>query len=187
MKFNLNQIERIYNGFIGEAVSRGYTGYSKYIHLIPHRKHEVVLSNKDSEICVAINYWYSFNPTINNNIYTCDIQSDKHSLCLYSLSPSYYTDDISDIIEANQIRLKRHIDYFSNRPLSIHIDKKKLSSRVNNYISNKVNSFLEKKNRTLEYYISDIYFSYREENRDLVVVIKHKDNIGTEALYVITK
>ena len=188
MKFNFNQIERIYNGFIGEAVGcRGYTGYSEYIRLIPHRNHEIALSNKDSKICVGIYYNYSFDPTINNNIYTCTVQSDKYSLYLYSLSPSYYTDDVSDIIESNQIRLKRHIDYFSNMPLSIHLNKKKLSSRVNNYIRNKINSFLEKRNRTLEYSIRDIYFSYREENRDLVVVIKHKDNIGTEALYINTK
>lgn len=101
----------------------------------------------------------------------------------YLLGDNYYTDNLQTVIDAKNLSTERYIAYYKHNTLNTHLNLSKLSSSVIAYLSSKINNAMDKMNRSHEYKISDIYFKYKDVSRKLVVVIKHKDNLGTEAIY----
>lgn len=184
MKYSFNQIKQLYNNFIKIYLDKGYKPDNIFTDLIPYKNYKTILKKDNLEFTISINYNCVYNSILTNNIRICVISANDYKLVLYPLSLYYYTDNINDLVKRNEIRLNRNLNYLSNKPFSIHINKYNLSLQTKQYLNNKINKWLDNRHRSHEYSITDIYFSYNKCNRDFVVVIKHNDNIGTEALYL---
>lgn len=184
MKYNFNQIKQLYNKFIKTYLDKGYKSDNIFTDLIPYKNYKTILKNNNLEFNISISYNYVYSSILTNNIRICIISANDYKLVLYPLSPHYYTDNINDIVKSKEIHLNRDLNYLSRKPFSVHINKYNLSLQTKQYLNNKINKWLDSKYRSHEYSIRDIYFSYNEYSRDFIVVIKHSDNIGTEALYL---
>lgn len=101
----------------------------------------------------------------------------------YYVSDDYYLTDLDEIQKIRKLQLDRFLSRSNHTALYCNIDKSKLSSNTLSFLKNRVESYLLNNRRTLSYQIKCIYFSYRNLERQLVIVIKHEDKAGTEAIY----
>lgn len=100
----------------------------------------------------------------------------------YQIDSNYYTIHLSEVKHARDLHLKRYLDCIP-KSHCCYIEVNKLSDKVINYFNRRIDTAMDKLNRSHDYKIKDVYFSYRGNSRRLVVVIKHRDNLGTEAIY----
>lgn len=101
----------------------------------------------------------------------------------YYVSDDYYLTDLDEIQKIRKLQLDRLLNHSKNTALYCDINKSKLSSNTLSFLKKRIENYLLNNNRTLFYQIKYIYFSYRNLERQLVIVIKHDDKAGTEAIY----
>lgn len=101
----------------------------------------------------------------------------------YYVNGDYYLTDLDEIQKIRKLQLDRMLSRSEHTALYCDINKRKLSSNTLSFLKNRIENYLLNKNRTLFYQIKYIYFSYRNLERQLVIVIKHDDKAGTEAIY----
>lgn len=101
----------------------------------------------------------------------------------YYVADNYYLTDLDEIKKIRKLQLDRMLSRSNHTALYCDINKRKLSSNTLSFLKNRIENYLLNNNRTLSYQIKYIYFSYRNLERQLVIVIKHDDNVGTEAIY----
>lgn len=101
----------------------------------------------------------------------------------YYVNGDYYLTDLDEIQKIRKLQLDRMLSRSEHTALYCDINKRKLSSNTLSFLKNRIENYLLNKNRTLSYQIKYIYFSYRNLERQLVIVIKHDDKAGTEAIY----
>lgn len=155
------------------------------------------LVNKDENISIKLfSSSYDFNSGKNDK-YTFQAidlivieQSNhevitKHIVHAYMLGSGYYTTDINEVIKARDINIQRYIEYHQHKSSTQYFDVNKLSSRLKDYISNKINNKLLSQDRTNDYIIRDLYTRYEKDKRQCIAVIKHDDSRCSEAIYLI--
>lgn len=106
----------------------------------------------------------------------------QHKDVYYSVNGKCYSTELADVISAREVAFKRFYNNSFNAIKINRIKVRNLSNKTLRYIRNAV----EKKfdcERSHDYAIRDIYFSYNGNKRNLTVVIKHKNNDATEAFY----
>jgi hypothetical protein len=101
----------------------------------------------------------------------------------YYVDNDYYLTDLDEIKKIRKVQLDRFLNRNNHTALYCDINKLKLSNSALSFLKNRINQYLLNGNRTLSYQIKYIYFSYRNLERQLIVVIKHDDKVGTEAIY----
>ena len=101
-------------------------------------------------------------------------------------SGDYYTTDIRAVRDYQKLNLQRYLDKLSYTHTTCSLNISKISARVMSYLKRKICSQLSKMNRSDRFEIYEVYYSYNYNNklRQLVVVIKHSDNVATEAVYI---
>jgi len=119
------------------------------------------------------------------DIFLESIVNFKHefirNICrFYRINDDYFVTDIDDAKRAISIWYSRSLNSATSSANHC-ITYNKMSSNVKNYIANKVNSVMDRLNRTHDYTINSVYFS--DNHRKFVVTIKHSDSNKTEPLY----
>lgn len=99
----------------------------------------------------------------------------------YCVDDNYYSTNIDDVINARAISLKRYLDFWNHCNKNMRLNLAKMPTSLVLYLHKLVNSKLG--DRIKVYSIRDIYFSYAGVSRELVIVIKHKDNLATESFW----
>ena len=101
----------------------------------------------------------------------------------YWVNDDYYLTDLDEIQKIRKVQLDRMISRSEHTALYCDINNRKLSNNALSFLKNRIENYLLNNNRTLSYQVKYIYFSYRNLERQLVIVIKHDDKAGTEAIY----
>lgn len=99
----------------------------------------------------------------------------------YKVGGDYFTLNENEAKSVAILKHNRFISYWDHRGKSLYLNINKMSAKLSAYLHKLVNTRLD--DRSKDYVIRDVYFSYTECTRKLVVVIKHDDNNATEAFW----
>lgn len=188
MGYTFDQIESTLNNVIDSYEMDGfkrqslcYTG--QHIDLIKDNTTVRLSLNSGSETNKKLSFPVSFL-----DLSVTKINGDTITNCVslfrfYLVSDRYYTTDLLEVSRARELNTKRYIDYHTNNGYTAHLKLSKLSERVKSYLTNKINDSMDNLGRSHSYRLTDVYFRHKGLSRKLVVVIKHSDNLCTEAIH----
>lgn len=84
-----------------------------------------------------------------------------------------------------QLQIDRFLAYHNHRQLTQRVQYTKMSHKLQNYLTHKIECYLDETDRSHTYRILDLYFSYVDLRRAFVVVICHTESDASEAIYLL--
>ena len=192
MGYTMHQIDSCFNGVIEAYENMGFdkvpcSSISYYGSIY----RSVDLSKGNITVRISLAKHNQTLPEFDYPVQTIIISSDKYidnhkvhtENCnkFYFIDSNYFTDDLSEVKNARDTSLKRHLNNHSLASYKIsHIDLNKVSEKLLSYLKNT----LSKRIGDCSYEIRDIYFRHGNtmKMRELVVVIKRNNKSHTEAM-----
>lgn len=190
MGYTFDQIEDTFNKVINAYEMGGfkrqplcYIGHHNHVDLV---KDDVTArisldsgSENNKKLSFPVNFFDLSVTRFNGNT----IIDDTNLFRFYLVGDRYYTTDLLEVSRARELNTKRYIDYHTNNGYTSHLKLSKLSERVKSYLTNKINDAMDNLGRSHSFKLTDVYFRHKGLSRKLIVVIKHSDNLGTEAIH----
>lgn len=192
MNYSFSQIDHKYYELVNSYKERGYVDKTKMtFHLGVYRHATLINECETVEILVKNHTSTDLSGCPNCGIvlivehYTDNqLKYTDTLLRVYDIGHDYYTDSLDEINNVKEIRINRFLNHHKCKCLNLKLNCDKLKPSALNYIHSKVFNIISKYNRTDNFKLIDLYTSYDDTSRNLVVVIKHNDNSTPEAIYI---
>ena len=188
--YTFNRIKDVFNSVINAYEMGGwkrkklcYIGHHNHIDLYKDNLTARVSLDSGSEKNGKLSFPVNFFDLCVTRFDGDKVIDDTNLYRFYLIDGHYYTTDLLEVYRARELNTKRYINYHSHRGYTCHLKLNKLSDKVMHYLRSKIDLSMIKLGRTTNYKIVDVYFRHTGLSRQLITVIKHVDNLGTEACY----
>jgi hypothetical protein len=183
---NFLHIRSLLNGIVdtllckGYALAHGYNVYDRWTFVKDGREVALSLDFFSEDVneldypaqCVCITFTDA-----------CGLKECLHKF--YRIGSDFFTSDIYTLISSRKKQLNRFLVNSSHNALCQYIDHNKISQRVKDYVTIKINKHMDLSGRSHDFCLRDLYFSYGLfSGRQLIAVIKHEQCNHTEAIYI---